>query len=100
MNFDPESYGKGAFYVYHLMAKNVKNQKDINAVIYLTRLFAKKFKCEKCRGHFKKITKKYKVKDYATKDKIFEYTVIVHNIVNELLGKKQYSLKESLIIYS
>lgn len=99
MDFSPEKYGPGAMYAYHLMARHAKKECEIKAVVYLTKLFAKKFECEKCRSHFKKITKKYNVKDYATKDKIFEYTVIIHNVINEMLGKRQFTLQEALKIY-
>lgn len=99
MSFKPEEHGKGMWELYHLAACHVKSDSDINAIIYLTKIFSKKFRCEKCRSHFKKISQKHDVQKYATKDKIFEYTVIVHNIVNKLLGKKQYSVKEALKIY-
>lgn len=100
MNFSPETYGPGAMYAYHLMARHAKTESDVNAVIYLTKLFSKKFKCEKCRKHFKKIIKKYNIEEYSNKDKIFEYTVIIHNVINKVLGKKQYSLDEANKIYS
>lgn len=99
MDFSPEKYGPGAMYAYHLMAKHAKTQSDVDAVVYLTKLFAKKFKCETCRGHFKKIVKTHDVMKYATVENIFEYTVIVHNVINKRLGKKQYSLREAHSIY-
>jgi hypothetical protein len=53
--------------------------------------------CEECGIHLEKNLKNLPlIDDYLNnRDKLFEWTVLLHNQVNKMLGKKEWTLKEA-----
>jgi hypothetical protein len=55
--------------------------------------------CYKCSLNYKNHLKELPIDSYlSSKMKLFEWTVLVHNIVNKELGKKQLSVEDALNI--
>lgn len=57
-----------------------------------------KIPCGECRNHFKKIIEDFPPKTFSA-ESFFDWTVQVHNKVNEKLDKKQISLNEAKKIW-
>ncbi len=56
--------------------------------------------CEECSKHFAKNLNNYNIDNYLeSREKLFEWTVIMHNEVNKLLGKKIWSVEQALKYY-
>jgi len=56
--------------------------------------------CEECSKHFANNLNNFKIDNYLeSKNKLFEWTVIMHNEVNKILGKKIWSVEEALKHY-
>ena len=56
--------------------------------------------CHKCSVNYKKHLKEIPINDYlSNNDRLFEWTVLIHNIVNKENGKKEYSVKEAKDYY-
>jgi len=52
--------------------------------------------CEECSKHFIETLNNYPIDNYLnSREKLFEWTVIIHNEVNKLLGKEVWNLKKA-----
>jgi hypothetical protein len=57
--------------------------------------------CYKCSLNYKRHLGELPIDPYLeSKDTLFEWTVMFHNIVNKELGKRQVSLQEALAIHT
>jgi hypothetical protein len=56
--------------------------------------------CGACSKHYAQHFEKIPIEKYTdSKDKLFEWTVLLHNTVNASLGKQQYSLQQARELY-
>ena len=62
--------------------------------------FWKDIPCLKCKINYRKHWEELPITNYLeSPERLFEWTVLFHNIVNKELGKKVLSLNEALNIY-
>lgn len=62
--------------------------------------FWKVIPCLKCSVNYRKNWEELPITSYLeSRTQLFEWTVLLHNIVNKELGKKEISLSEALAIY-
>ena len=57
--------------------------------------------CQECSTHLKKNLNKIPINNYLnSREKLFEWTVLLHNIVNKHLGRREWSYDEAYKYYS
>lgn len=56
--------------------------------------------CPACRIHFNKVLEMFPFPDQGTREDFFKWSVLVHNVVNERLGKPQISHDEAFDIWT
>lgn len=57
--------------------------------------------CYKCANNYKEHLVELPIEPFLdTTDRLFEWTVLLHNIVNRDTGKRSYSLQEAYKLYS
>lgn len=102
----PEVWGKHMWFSIHFIAlaypKNPTYEQRENYKQFYENLW-KVLPCKKCSVHYKQHLKELPLdcgKDYLENNKtLFAWTVNMHNIVNESLGKPQISLEEAEQLY-
>jgi hypothetical protein len=55
--------------------------------------------CDICSEHYEKNVKKIDIDKYLNENRLFEFSVDLHNIVNKMLGKREWSIDEAYQIY-
>uniref|UniRef100_A0A6C0J8G0 thiol oxidase n=1 Tax=viral metagenome TaxID=1070528 RepID=A0A6C0J8G0_9ZZZZ len=93
-------YGPKMWYLIHTFAGKYSFIHSQNYITFIKTL-SNLMPCFNCRLHFKKILKEHPVEQHMhSKHKLLYWTFVVHNIVNERLGKKlkKYSPVESYYI--
>ena len=57
--------------------------------------------CQECSDHYEKYLKKHPINNYlSSKEKLFEWTVILHNEVNKMLDRAEWSVDEAHRYYT
>lgn len=57
--------------------------------------------CEECSNHLIQNLNNYPIDNYLeSREKLFEWTVIIHNEVNKMLGKEIWSLEKAKNFYN
>ena len=57
--------------------------------------------CQECAEHYEQNLKKYNIDKFLdSKEKLFEWTILIHNEVNRLLGKSEWSVKSAYNYYT
>jgi len=58
--------------------------------------------CPPCRNHYKKMLEEYPMTEEVmmNNDTLFAWTVLLHNKVNQRLGKKVYTVEEAKKLYT
>lgn len=100
---DKESWGKPTWQALHYIAlgypNNPSTQDKVNYQMFYEN-FYKVLPCAECSQHYKENLKTMPIEDYlVSKDKLFEWTVNMHNLVNKLLGKHELTLIEAKVNY-
>lgn len=114
---DIKTWGNSVWYFIHFTALHLgQNETNINgkpfvretkltptvAYSYKQMMYALSFilPCKKCREHLRTHLSEFPIDNYlTTNEKLFEWTVILHNIVNKSLGKKEISLENARKLY-
>ena len=100
---DPKIWGPKLWFVMHTIALNYpdnptyqdkRNHEDFfNMLSYM-------IPCEKCRIHYRQNLDKYPIIQHLdNSDKLFRYTILIHNEVNEMLNKPKLSYEEVVKFY-
>ena len=79
-----------------------ENPSDDDKMYYMNyyKDFWKVIPCLKCTVNYRKHFEELPITSYLeSRTQLFEWTVLLHNIVNKELGKKEISLSEALSIY-
>lgn len=100
-------YGPGVWFVIHKMAiraDTFEKQKEFKHFIDIF-IGNNDFFCEKCEKHALEFIKKHPMKDYVknsknSKLKLFEWTVMWHNYVNESKGYPIMAFEEAYELYN
>lgn len=99
----PEKWGKYLWKTIHYIALGFPNDPDNNTKntyknFYLN--FWRVIPCHKCAQNYKDHIIELNIDPFLdSKEKLFEWTVLLHNIVNRDLGKKQLLLHDAYKIY-
>jgi hypothetical protein len=56
--------------------------------------------CGECKGSWKRLRRQHPLKQDATPEEFFEYSVTLHNFVNHKLGKPSMSVEEARALYA
>lgn len=93
-------WGNAMWNTMHCVALGYPNnpsfQDKVNYKNYYQSLY-KIIPCQECSVHYKKNFENNPIDPYLTsRDKLFEWTVLMHNIVNKMLKKKVFSKSEAM----
>ena len=101
---DPEIFGPVLWKSIHIIALGYpENPSELDKTMYLTyfRDLWKIIPCFKCSMNYKRHWDELPIAPYIiSKEKLFEWTVLLHNIVNKELGKSEISLSDAMKIYA
>ena len=101
---DKNAWGEYLWHTIHFVALGYpKNPSEKDKTNY--KLFYENLKnvipCEECSKHYEKNLKEINVKNFLeTKEKLFEWTVLIHNQVNKLLNRSEWSVKKAYSFYT
>ena len=104
---DKTRWGMAYWILLHIIAKylpaNSKGEIPHEAkLIFMDfiRCLQRLLPCEKCRGHMAEQLKNYPIEKYLNnRQDAFTFTVILHNAVNESLGKPKMDVKKAWMLY-
>ena len=102
---DPSVWGSCLWKTLHTIAMGYPNKPTVEDMTAYTQFYENFWKVLPCknpcslnyRRHLKELPLDNFLRDNKT---LFEWTVILHNVVNEELGKKYISLDEAKVLYS
>ena len=95
-HLDQKIWGPSAWEFLHSIAfayPENPTQEDKTAANNFIHSFACMLPCSVCKDHFKSNIKVLPV-DVSTREKFFDWTVQLHNLVNKQLGKPQFTTTE------
>jgi hypothetical protein len=99
----PELWGPNLWRSIHFIALGYPDQPTPNDVQNYYELFTNLWKvipCYKCSINYKRHLDELPIDTFlTTKMKLFEWTVILHNIVNKELGKNQIAFEDAIELY-
>lgn len=88
-------YGPKLWHTIHTFAANFNPATDKNSFVMFVISVSELIPCQKCKVHFKLNLKKFPINQYLdSREKIFLWSYLMHNEVNELQGKKSPPFKE------
>jgi len=101
---DPSTWGPHLWIGLHYIALGYPETPSISDKMNYKFFFEnldKVLPCGKCADHYKENANTVPVDNYLeTPAKLFEWTVLMHNAVNKILGKPSMTLDEAKTIYS
>lgn len=94
-----DKWGPIAWNIYHSFSINFLKKYADDYLIFIN-TFGYILPCETCKSHYNYVIKEiYKIDDIEiNKNNIIKYTYNIHKLVNELLNKKNISLKKATIL--
>jgi hypothetical protein len=100
---DPSLWGRCLWRTIHIIALGYpKNPtyEDVIAYKNFYENFWKVLPCQSCSINYKRHLKELPLEDFlVSKLKLFEWTVILHNLVNKELNKKEITLDSAIDLY-
>tara|TARA_B100000902_G_C26492666_1_gene520061 strand:- start:10 stop:459 length:450 start_codon:yes stop_codon:yes gene_type:complete len=101
---DKNVWGKDMWHSIHFVAlgytSNPSNADKTNYKNFYENL-VNIIPCQECSEHLKETLNELPIDNYlVSREKLFEWTVLLHNKVNKLLGKKEWSVKEAYNYYN
>lgn len=88
-------YGPKLWHTIHTFAAEYNPTTDKNSFMMFIVSVAELIPCQNCKRHFKENLKKFPVTKYlASREKLFYWSYMMHNEVNEKQGKKSPPYKE------
>ena len=97
MGICPEKFGPYFWGAMHLACLYAD---DFNALATFISSMAEILPCPKCRVHFAQVLSENPFPANGTRKEAFEWSVIVHNIVNARLGKSQVTFDQAFDIWT
>ena len=94
-----DKWGPIAWNIYHSFSINFLKKYSDDYLIFIS-TFGYILPCETCKSHYNYVIKEiYKIDDIEiNKNNIIKYTYNIHKLVNELLNKKNISLKKAILL--
>ncbi len=100
---NPDKWGRHLWKSIHYIALGYPNNPDITVKNAYKTFYLDLWKyipCYKCAKNYIQHLKELNIEPYLdSTEKLFEWTVLLHNIVNRDLGKKQLLLHDAYKIY-
>ena len=100
---DPKIWGPKLWFVMHTIALNYPDNptyQDKRNHEDFFNMLSHMIPCEKCRIHYRQNLDKYPIIQHLdNSDKLFRYTILIHNEVNEMLNKPKLSYEEVVKFY-
>lgn len=103
MGISPDIWGPSTWTFLHLIVLSEPETLDTSRLQYYKTLFTvlqELLPCQKCRNHL--TTNMGKLKDLSsikTKRELFDWTVELHNLVNQITNKRTYELEEAFQLW-
>jgi hypothetical protein len=101
---DPKVWGKHMWFSIHFVALGYPEQpSDMDKYNYRSfyENLHKVLMCEKCAKHYVEHLKELPLQQFLdNRQKLFEWTVRLHNIVNRSLGKPEMSVEDAYTFYT
>lgn len=94
-----DKWGPIAWNIYHSFSINFLKKYADDYLIFIN-TFGYILPCETCKSHYNYVINDiYKIDDIEiNKNNIIKYTYNIHKLVNELLNKKNISLKKAILL--
>ena len=94
-----DKWGPTAWNIYHSFSINFLKKYSDDYIIFIN-TFGYVLPCETCKSHYNYVINDiYKIDDTEiNKNNIIKYTYNIHKLVNELLNKKNISLKKAILL--
>ena len=100
---DKNSWGEYLWHTIHFVSLGYPIKPSINDKKYYKNFYENLknvLPCQECSEHYEKNLKKYNIDNFLdTREKLFEWTILIHNEVNKMLGKSEWSVKEAYNYY-
>lgn len=94
MGIDPRIFGPSFWGALHLACFGADNPDKVRDFIAL---YPYVLPCPGCRAHFAQVLKDYPVPETNDRMELFDWSVMVHNVVNDSLGAPRVTTDEALI---
>ena len=101
---DKNSWGEYIWHTIHFVSLGYpRNPSNIDKKNY--KIFYENLKnvipCDECSKHLEETLKKIEINNFlSSREKLFEWTVLLHNEVNKLLKRKQWSVDSAFSYYT
>ena len=101
---DKNIWGSYLWYSIHFIAlgypRNPSNTDKISYKNFYENL-VNVIPCQDCAEHFKDNLKSFPIDKFlSTREKFFEWTVLLHNQVNKLLNRKEFKIDKAYTLYT
>lgn len=101
--FDKRRWGNAFWQMIHTIGRHLpaNPNKDVKIMfLQFIDCIQQLLPCPKCQKHMAGHMKRYPLEKYMqNRDYIFAWTVTLHNVVNQSLGKKLVSIEDAYMIY-
>jgi hypothetical protein len=94
MGLDPRIFGPSFWGALHLACFAADHPDKVRQFI---ELYQYVLPCPGCRAHFAKVLVEYPVPDTTSATELFEWSVLVHNVVNRRIGKPEITSDEEIM---
>lgn len=89
-------YGPKLWHTIHTFAADYNPKTDRNSFMMFIISVGELLPCQKCKTHFKQNLKKFPLNQYLdSREKVFLWSYMMHNEVNEMQGKKSPPYKDT-----
>lgn len=101
---DKNSWGEYLWHTIHFVSLGYPTNPSSNDKKYYKNFYENLknvIPCQECSEHYAENLKKYNIDNFlSTREKLFEWTILIHNEVNRMLGKSEWSVKEAYNYYT
>tara|TARA_Y100000389_G_scaffold165369_1_gene169533 strand:+ start:182 stop:625 length:444 start_codon:yes stop_codon:yes gene_type:complete len=101
---DKNSWGEYLWHTIHFVSLGYPTNPSSNDKKYYKNFYENLknvIPCQECSEHYAENLKKYNIDNFlSTREKLFEWTILIHNEVNRMLGKSEWSVKEAYKYYT